>query len=416
MDHAPPLEEVSNMLRRFEREETDSDRVTVAKVPMDLRLKFLDFDSVERCLVLDLDSRYDLILGMAWLERHEPWIDWRSKTLGATHFSPSGALASHEPTSARKQKRYWREHRAESAMMLEVGVSELVDSTECEDRSPVERVALVDSESTCGQGPRNPCGAARTPPSDAGHGPSLDADGIGPYQAVNCGAARTPSSDTGLGPSRSLSVSDTGPVTVIGCAAARTPLSGIGRRPSRSLSVPDTGPGKAKTCAAARTPPSRRSSARRRRRKALRARRYASKTPVTLSTDAREGCGQLYTLVDGVDGSAEGGVPLDRLPSVDRLLELEEMSFADFGDALKAGELAEVVIVRPEEELNSSSVVDESVLTEVKKALNARSGSEILKNPSDPFYSLLKEYGDVVSKEPPSALPPDRGFPELNTA
>ncbi|KAK1930425.1 Retrotransposon-derived protein PEG10 [Phytophthora citrophthora] len=120
-------------------------RVTVAKVPMDLRLKFLDFDSVERCLVLDLDSRYDLILGMAWLERHEPWIDWRSKTLGATHFSPSGALASHEPTSARKQKRYWREHRAESAMMLEVGVSELVDDTECEDHSPVERVALVDA-------------------------------------------------------------------------------------------------------------------------------------------------------------------------------------------------------------------------------------------------------------------------------
>ncbi|KAK1937950.1 hypothetical protein P3T76_009687 [Phytophthora citrophthora] len=83
------------------------------------------------------------------------------------------------------------------------------------------------------------------------------------------------------------------------------------------------------------------------------------------------------------------------------------MSFADFGVALKAGELAEVVIVRPEEELNSSSVVDESVLAGVKKALNARSGSEILKNPSDPFYSLLKEYGDVVSKEPPSALPPD---------
>ncbi|GMF16591.1 unnamed protein product [Phytophthora fragariaefolia] len=75
-------------------------RVTVSKVPVDLGMKFLDFDSVERCLVLDPDARYDLILGMAWLERHEPWIDWRSTTLGATHFSPSGALASHEPTSA----------------------------------------------------------------------------------------------------------------------------------------------------------------------------------------------------------------------------------------------------------------------------------------------------------------------------
>ncbi|KAG2920212.1 hypothetical protein PC114_g6173 [Phytophthora cactorum] len=43
---------------------------------------------------LYLDSRYDLILGMAWLERHDPWIDWRSKALGATHFAPGGALVS----------------------------------------------------------------------------------------------------------------------------------------------------------------------------------------------------------------------------------------------------------------------------------------------------------------------------------
>ena len=40
-------------------------QVTVPKVPVNLGIKFMDFDSVERCLVLDLDSRYDLILGMA---------------------------------------------------------------------------------------------------------------------------------------------------------------------------------------------------------------------------------------------------------------------------------------------------------------------------------------------------------------
>ena len=46
--------------------------VTVPKVLVDLNVQFLDFNSVERCVVLDLDSRYDLILGMAWLGRHEP--------------------------------------------------------------------------------------------------------------------------------------------------------------------------------------------------------------------------------------------------------------------------------------------------------------------------------------------------------
>ncbi|KAG3116305.1 hypothetical protein PI125_g4736 [Phytophthora idaei] len=65
---------------------------------------------------------------MAWLERHEPLIDWRSKTLGATHFAPSGALASHGPTSARKQKRLWHGHEAESALVLDIGMSELVNN------------------------------------------------------------------------------------------------------------------------------------------------------------------------------------------------------------------------------------------------------------------------------------------------
>ncbi|KAE8898744.1 hypothetical protein PF002_g15984 [Phytophthora fragariae] len=38
-----------------------------------------------------------------------------------------------------------------------------------------------------------------------------------------------------------------------------------------------------------------------------------------------------------------------------------------------------------------------------------RYGAAILKDPSGPYYILLKEFSDVVSDDPPSVLPPDRG-------
>ena len=44
-----------------------------------------------------------------------------------------------------------------------------------------------------------------------------------------------------------------------------------------------------------------------------------------------------------------------------------------------------------------------------KKQRATRFGSEILKNPEDSVYPLMIEFADVVSKDPSSKLPPDRG-------
>jgi hypothetical protein len=119
--------------------------------------------------------------------------------------------------------------------------------------------------------------------------------------------------------------------------------------------------------------PRRTASARRRQRRLMAtARRKASVLvqDVSVVDDDSE---QLCTLVIGVTGEAEGNVSLEAIPTVAALLELDEMSIPEFGDALKAGELAEVVMIRPEEELNSSSLVDEAVLEDTKEALSARS-------------------------------------------
>ncbi|KAG3174290.1 hypothetical protein PC128_g18089 [Phytophthora cactorum] len=106
------------------------------------------------------------------------------------------------------------------------------------------------------------------------------------------------------------------------------------------------------------------------------------------------------------------GIHLEPLPEVSELLNLEEMAVDDFLADLKAGEIAEVMLLKPEttpEELNSFSVLDEDVLEEMKKRREARLGSEVLKTPKGPVYPLVKAFADVVSKDPPSQLPPDRG-------
>ncbi|GMF36749.1 unnamed protein product [Phytophthora fragariaefolia] len=107
------------------------------------------------------------------------------------------------------------------------------------------------------------------------------------------------------------------------------------------------------------------------------------------------------------------GEVLTPLPTVAELLELEELSYVEFLGSLKPVESAEVVLLRPEGgslELNSSSVMDSEVLEDERTSRRqTRYGAAILKDPSDPYYPLLKEFSDAVSDDPPSVLPPDRG-------
>ncbi|KAE8892009.1 hypothetical protein PF003_g23921 [Phytophthora fragariae] len=53
---------------------------------------------VDELIVLDLDDKFDMVMGMPWLARHDPVIDWTKRTI--VHFGSSCATVSDDPVGA----------------------------------------------------------------------------------------------------------------------------------------------------------------------------------------------------------------------------------------------------------------------------------------------------------------------------
>ncbi|ETV74023.1 hypothetical protein H257_11337 [Aphanomyces astaci] len=70
----------------------DGHTASQPRIIVNFPITFDGFDSIEPFYVIDLDERWDLIIGMSWLESHQPWIDWKAKSvhkvLGSTRANP----------------------------------------------------------------------------------------------------------------------------------------------------------------------------------------------------------------------------------------------------------------------------------------------------------------------------------------
>ena len=93
---------------------------------------------------------------------------------------------------------------------------------------------------------------------------------------------------------------------------------------------------------------------------------------------------QLYTLVEGVTGRGGGEVVLKALSS---LMYVEE-----FSQALKAGDLSDMAVLSPGNKLNSSTLLDETILESTKAALSAPSDSYVLRKRSNSSTLRLRNF------------------------
>ncbi|POM60222.1 Pol protein [Phytophthora palmivora] len=389
---------------------------------MDLSVKFEDFDSTASFLILDMD-KYNLLLGMLWLEKHEPWIDWRGKAIGASRPAVSDrALVSNVPTSVRdwgagdgRQGAYAPEEvlgvtgfNEDVAMSLATGHETKAHCQACgiaataspnaESRRAV-RVSTVAVPDGTDQA-RNIGLQAAEAAEESAEGVS-SVGNIGP-QAGNVvpqtAEAVEEDAESGAVEEDAMGASGVGNIVPHKVEETEKKIESAACVSSVGNEIPR---GTKKTGTSAEV--------------SLSTSRVDNQVPHSESeTPPARPVEEQCHVFDGVSGRQvrAGAVHLEALLEVSALLNLEELSLKDFLAGLKAGEIAEMGLLKPDtspEDLNASSVMDEDVLEEFTKQRATRLGSEILKNPEDPVYPLVKEYSDVVSKHPPSQLPPDRG-------
>jgi len=360
--------------------------VTQKKIEVDLRIQFSDFDFTERFSVIDMDDRYDLILGYAWLEDHEPWIDWKTRQIANSSPGRGHTFGLHDPTVAVSQRRNFAiEDRAHY-----VGVCDIIGRSQRDKKVVFARplvsqfIAPVAVSTVEAHAPVvTPAVEAHAPiiiveahapvavPTVEAPAPAVDPAVEAPAPAVSSAVeAIAPAVDTAVEAHRSAP-------TVLSVVEANAP----GVEPPVEAVAPVGNP----TVVA---PP-------------------RSTSSVDVSA---------LHILDAVTGRvvSPSCVDVAPLPEVSTLASLTEVSYPRFLRELKRGEYAEVVFMRSpaevDEELNASSVMDPSVLDDFRQRFEARRGAVILQNPKDPYYPLVSKYSkSCLNPTLPSGLPPDRG-------
>jgi len=364
--------------------------VIAPRVVVELAPAFAGFDAVESFYVMDLDDRYDLILGISWLSKHEPWIDWKRKTIGRSvpprPQAANSVTVCHEPSAVEP-------------------VALLPTASPLLSLSNTARPAAVEAASVGCDAP----GVEKDNAVKSSVRPSLIeslVDGASSY-AVPESVEVVPDLEEASLPG-SLTATESRSVSE---DAARSEgivppmvsvLEGEGedsaRQPSRRLVM-------------LRSHLRLLLAGHRRRRlpAALRSViRHIKRTGHTLKpadVDTRQPVG----LVDA-DELVLSTCDLSELPAkASDIVAMPEWHFRTFEAAMRRGEVRSIAVIRSIDELDlmSSSTEDTDVDPNKQSRFESQSW-DALKN--NPYIDLLREFADVFPDEVPCKLPKDKGF------
>ncbi|KAG3010744.1 hypothetical protein PC120_g14875 [Phytophthora cactorum] len=355
---------------------------------------------VENLIVLDLDDKFDLVLGMPWLARHDPVVNWEKRTL--VRFGRN-ATESDVPVSVARAPHGAPDHAVEAAPNAVAFGAQAQGAT-------TERVVECESnQNLIGSDLRRVSAARRRGVSSAST-PGVD------DAASSVDGCKRPTPEK-LACSRAAGLHDEAKCNQAGLDRVRPRKESADGYDNRNPSK--AGPGRGTSGAELHK--------KKRQRKQHKLRKARSGTEVLQemsagqTSDATSYVETLNVLTRTRTGLHYWSMEMENPPtSASELTSLPAMSWMRFAKDLFDGRIEQICILSDLERMKSEAEelrqLHAASTTESEDTLSAKTKKERFDGQSwdslktSPFYDILREHKDVLPDEIPAELPQDKGI------
>uniref|UniRef100_H3GV99 Retrotransposon gag domain-containing protein n=1 Tax=Phytophthora ramorum TaxID=164328 RepID=H3GV99_PHYRM len=384
-------------------------------------LVILKKEFVDELIVLELDDKFDMVLGMPWLARHDPVIGWMKRTIVRFGSSSSATEsdgpvgAAHAPRGACGPPPETARNAAVSGHPKRTPTTARVVGRRCEPNQQ----GLVQSDS---RGSRSVRGDAVVSTGNVDtqlverHSAvrrrgKEGASALGADAASSADGCKRPAPEM-LASSRAAGLHDEAVRDQAGLERVRPRVKPAGEY-KEQLST--AGPGQEETRGAGLH-----TRSERRKREKLRKSRSGTETLQAVSAGQTQ---ELETTVETVSvltrtsiGLQYKKMRLDNPPTLaSELMSLPVTSWKRFARELHDGRIEQICILSDVERMTCEAEELNQLISEGADALSAKSkkerfdeqGWDSLK--ASPFYKVLREYKDVLPDGIPAELPQDKG-------